>query len=60
MAIPTVENLLLPLLRGLGDGQVHHIREFRERLSDEFGLTEDEREELLPSGQRMIICLRYI
>jgi restriction system protein len=54
MPIPTVENFLLPLLRGLADGEVHPIREFRDKLCDEFGLSEAEREELLPSGQRMV------
>ena len=58
MAIPTYDELMLPLLRGLADGQVHELREFYERLADEFGLTEDERSELLPSGKQRVIVNR--
>jgi restriction system protein len=41
---------MLPLLRLAEDGQEHSAREAVEKLADHFGLSEDERKELLPSG----------
>src|SRR5918995_516496 len=43
---------MLPLLRLAADGQEHSLREAIERLADEFGLNEEERKELLPSGSQ--------
>src|SRR5258705_2418248 len=40
---------MLPLLRILNDGQVHTRREIVEKIADHFGLTADEREQMLPS-----------
>lgn len=55
MAIPDYQSLMLPLLKFLSDKQEHKTREAVEKLSDEFELSEDERKELLPSGQQQII-----
>lgn len=52
MPIPNYQEIMLPLLALAGDGQTHHIREARDRLAEQFGLTEDERRELLPSGKQ--------
>lgn len=41
---------MLPLLRLAADGREHKFREAVEQLSVEYGLTSDERSELLPSG----------
>ena len=54
MAIPTFKDLMLPLLRAFGEGGEHHIREMRERLADELELSDDDRKEELPSGQRVL------
>lgn len=43
---------MLPLLRLAGDGREHSLREAVDALTDEFGLTEQERRELLPSGRQ--------
>jgi restriction system protein len=43
---------MLPLLRVAADEREHAIREAIEQLADEFGLTPEERRELLPSGQK--------
>ena len=51
MAIPDFQTLMLPLLRRLADGKEHPNTEVLEALADEFNLSEDERKELLPSGQ---------
>jgi restriction system protein len=50
MAIPDYQSVMLPLLRLAEDGQEHSAREAVEKLADHFGLSEDERKELLPSG----------
>jgi restriction system protein len=52
MAIPDYQSIMLPLLRFIGDGQVHSKHEAVEYLADEFELTEEERKELLPSGKQ--------
>ena len=54
MAIPDYQSVMLPLLRYAGDGQEHSLRETIDALADDFGLTPDERKELLPSGQQQV------
>src|SRR5215216_3098994 len=43
---------MLPLLRFAADKREHSTREAIEELANHFGLTEDERKELLPSGSQ--------
>ncbi len=50
MAIPDYQRVMLPLLRFAADKREHSTREAIEELAKHFGLTEDERKELLPSG----------
>ena len=45
---------MLPLLKYAADGKDHPIREAIEALADQFNLTEQEKRELLPSGQQAI------
>ena len=52
MAIPDYQTFMLPLLRLASDGQPHAMRDAYEELADEFALTEEERRDLLPSGQQ--------
>src|SRR5690606_30935958 len=52
MAVPDYQQFMLPFLRILGDGRVHSLSEIKERLAEEFGLTEEDRKELLPSGRQ--------
>lgn len=54
MAIPDYQSLMLPALRFYSDGQEHSFRDTVESLSKEFNQTEQERKELLPSGQQEI------
>lgn len=51
MTIPDYQTVMLPLLRFVSDGKEHHLREAVEALADQFGLSEEERLELLPSGR---------
>ena len=50
MSIPDYQTLMLPLLRLAGDGQEHRFRDAVERLATEFGITDEERAEMIPSG----------
>ncbi|PYX40181.1 MAG: hypothetical protein DMG83_27115 [Acidobacteria bacterium] len=50
MPIPDYQSLMLPLLNIAADGKEHHIRDAINNLAGQFGLTEEERKELLPSG----------
>jgi len=52
MAIPDFQTIMLPLLQIAGDGEVHSIHGAVNELSDHFSLTEEERTQLLPSGQQ--------
>lgn len=51
MSIPDFQTVMLPLLRFVSDGKEHHVRDAVEALAEEFGLSETERAELLPSGK---------
>ena len=51
MAIPTYDDIALPLLRLLADGKEHHQRDLTPLIADHFGLTEEERNSKLPSQQ---------
>ncbi len=50
MPVPDYQSLMLPLLKIGGDGNEHSMRQVIETLADQFGLSEGDRDELLPSG----------
>jgi restriction system protein len=54
MPIPDYQTLMLPLLKIAGDGKVHTKRDALSVLAEQFTLTEDERKELLPSGNQAV------
>lgn len=54
MAIPDFQSIMLPLLRFCADSREHTNREAIETLAQEFRLTEEERKQLLPSGQQCV------
>jgi restriction system protein len=54
MAIPDYEACMLPLLRLAAYDGNHMLKEVLPTLADQFGLTEAERNELLPSGQENV------
>lgn len=54
MAIPDYQSCMLPLLRFYGDGKEHVFRDAIETLAKSFRLTDDEIQELLPSGQQAV------
>ena len=49
MPIPDFQSIILPVLRLSAEGEIK-LADAVNRISDEFGLTEEERKELLPSG----------
>jgi restriction system protein len=53
--VPDFQTLMLPLLQILSDGHEHVLRDTINQLSDQFHLTEEEKTELLPSGNQPII-----
>ncbi len=58
MAIPDYQTLMLPLLRIAADGHEHALRDVTEQLAQEFQLTDEERQTLLPSGRQTTIANR--
>ena len=52
MTVPDYQIFLLPLLQLLKDGQEHPLRDFYEILADQYQLTEEDRQQQLPSGQQ--------
>jgi restriction system protein len=58
MAIPDYQTLMLPVLKVAGDGQEHRIGEVINQLAREFGLTEEEQKQILPSGMQLSFANR--
>ena len=58
MPIPDFQAVMLPLIDALADGQEQTMRNLTSILAGRFHLTEQEREELLPSGQQTIFSNR--
>lgn len=54
MSIPDYQSIMLPLLEFAGDEREHTVREAIEFLAARFGLSDQERKMLLPSGQQAI------
>jgi restriction endonuclease Mrr len=52
MAIPDFQTIMLPVLRLTQDGHDHTLASTRDQLAQEFGLTDEERAQLLPSGRQ--------
>jgi restriction system protein len=52
MAIPDYQAFMAPLLGLASDGSEHAIRDAYEVMARHFGLTDDDRRELLPSGRQ--------
>ena len=52
MPIPDLFSITLPMLRIMGDEQEHELKELVEAVSRVFNLTDDERAELLPTGNQ--------
>lgn len=51
MAVPTYEDLMLPLLKCLKDVDEAHLSDCLDPIANEMGLSHQDREELLPTGK---------
>ena len=54
MAIPKYDKLMKPFLQTLEDGGVHKLKDITAKLAEEFHLTQDELDEVLPSGSETV------
>ena len=52
MAIPDFQSCMLPLLQFAGDGEEHSISEAYDALAEYFDLSDEDMNELLPSGKQ--------
>ena len=52
MAVPDFQTIMLPLLKAAEDGKEHSGHEFLEKLSKYFELSDEDLNELLPSGKQ--------
>ena len=46
--IPTHEDLTLPLLKAVGDGKEHRMADLRDKISDDLGLSEEQKTRIMP------------
>jgi restriction system protein len=58
MAIPDYQEIMLPLIRYASDEQEHHVAEAYDNIAQVFDVSDDERQDLLPSGQDKIFSNR--
>src|SRR5574339_467041 len=52
MAVPDFQTIMLPLLKIAEDSQEHSGHEFLSKLAEHFELSDDELNEVLPSGKQ--------
>ena len=55
MAIPTYDEIMLPLLKLASDGSELFLRDATREMINHFQLSEDEQQQLLPSGRQPVI-----
>lgn len=58
MALPTYDQAMLPILKLLADGAIWAGRQLTVALADQYGLTEEERQERTPSGKQTVLRSR--
>ena len=51
MAVPDFQSFFLPFLKLLSDGKEHLLHNIYDTLADRLQLSEDDRQQMLPSGQ---------
>src|ERR1700730_2404893 len=52
MPVPDFQSLMLPLMKITSDGNEHSTSEVIEMLAQQFGLDDNDRDEMLPSGKQ--------
>jgi restriction system protein len=51
MAVPAFQEMFLPFLQFLADGKEHRLSEVARHIADHFHLTDEDKSEMIPSGQ---------
>jgi restriction system protein len=52
MTVPNYQRFLLPTLQQLGNGEEHPVRKIYDLVANQFQLSEEDRQQLLPSGRQ--------
>jgi len=60
MAIPTFQDVMLPVLKLMAEGQTHQVKECVTNMEQAFHLTDEERLERIPSGKQRTIYNRVM
>ena len=60
MPIPSYHSIMLPLLKFIGDGQIHWINEIEKHLSKVFNLNEQEKKTLDTTRQVEVLWERIM
>jgi restriction system protein len=55
MPVPGYQEFMRPLLETVSDGGDHNVREAYTRVADRLGVTEADRQELIPSGSQRLL-----
>lgn len=58
MAVPTFQEIMLPILSLTNDNQTHSVKECVEFIEQHFQLTDEEKQERVPSGKQRTIYNR--
>lgn len=58
MPVPDYQTFMLPLMEIAADGQVHRIHDAIEFLAELYGLSDEDRREMLPSGKQTLLYNR--
>jgi restriction system protein len=58
MPVPDFQTIMLPLLKCFSDGQEHSVQDLMSTLAEQFALSEDELNTLLPSGKQTVFYNR--
>jgi len=51
MPVPGFQDMFLPFLQFLADGQTRHMREIEKHIAETFSLTQEDINDMIPSGQ---------
>jgi restriction system protein len=58
MSIPDFQSLMLPLLEMIGYGVDHSNREIATAIAEKYALTDEELQQMLPSGNNKVFTNR--
>jgi restriction system protein len=59
MPVPDFQTLMLPVLKHAAHGETR-VPDVETQIADEFGLTQPERDQMLPSGRQKVLHNRIL